>query len=77
MQTGIVQTLPLPFAQTLRSFWIFPKSSTFAHGMWRDLPACNHTKNAKIFHIVFLVSLHVFRIRWSFLFSPAALKCDV
>lgn len=34
-------------------------------------------KNAKIFHIVFLVSLHVFRIRWSFLFSPAALKCDV
>lgn len=77
MQTGIVQTLPLPFAQTLRSFWIFPKSSTFAHGMWRDLPACNHTKNAKIFHIVFWCRSTYSAYVGVFLFSPAALKCDV
>ena len=54
-------------------FWIFKKSSTFASGKCGEICLLATTlKNAKNFHIVFLVSLHVFRIRWSFFyFRPA------
>ncbi len=48
------------------------KSSTFAPGKCGEICLLATTlKNAKKFHIVFLVSLHVFRIRWSFLFPPS------
>ena len=43
-------------------FWIFKKSSTFALGKCGEICLLATTlKNAKNFHIVFLVSLHVFR----------------
>ncbi len=53
-------------------FWIFKKSSTFASGKCGEICLLATTlKNAKKFHIVFLVYLHVFRIRWSFSIMPS------
>lgn len=65
-----------PRKHILRWFWIFKKSSTFASGKCGEICLLATTlKNAKKFHIVFLVSLHVFRIRWSFFyFRPVRLN---
>ena len=47
------------------------KSDTFASGKCGEICLLATTlKNAKKFHIVFLVYLHVFHIRWSFLLYP-------
>ena len=69
MQTGIVQTLPLPFALSpiFEKVLDIPEKVVPLHTECGEICLLATTlKNAKIFHIVFLVSLHVFRIRWSF-----------